>query len=177
MRRTVLTFGLISGAIMSVMMLLTMPFMEQIGFDRGAVIGYTTMVVAFLLVYFGIRSYRDAQPGGTIGFGKALQVGLLITVIASLCYVATWEVIYYKLFPDFADRYAEHELAAAKAKGASEQQLTVQREELKKFKEMYKNPLVNVAMTFVEPFPVGLVITLVCAGVLSRKRKMELAPA
>ena len=41
------------------------------------------------------------------------------------------------------------------------------------FKEMYKNPLVNIALTFLEPLPVGLVFTLVTAGVLSRKRRTE----
>jgi hypothetical protein len=34
---------------------------------------------------------------------------------------------------------------------------------------MYDNPLLNAAMTFVEPFPIGLVITLISAAVLRRK--------
>ena len=63
MRRIVLTFGLIAGSIISIMMAATVPFMEDIGYDRGAFIGYTSMVVAFLLIYFGIRSYRDNVAG------------------------------------------------------------------------------------------------------------------
>ena len=43
--------------------------------------------------------------------------------------------------------------------------------EMEKFKEQYKNSLFNVAMTFIEPFPVGLVITLLCAGYLCRRRE------
>jgi hypothetical protein len=38
---------------------------------------------------------------------------------------------------------------------------------------MYKNPLVNIAFTFLEPLPVGIVFTLVTAGVMSRKRRIE----
>ena len=72
MKKTVWTFGLISGAIMSAMMLATIPFMDRIGFDRGAIVGYASMVAAFLLVFFGIRSYRDNVAGGTIGFGRAV---------------------------------------------------------------------------------------------------------
>src|SRR5205823_381213 len=128
------------GAIMSVMMLATTPFLDQIGFDRGAIIGYTSMVLAFLLVFFGIRSYRDNVAGGRIGFLRAFQVGILITVVASICYVATWEVVSYKVFPDFSDRYAAHELEKARAAGASEQQLTKKRTELERFREMYRNP-------------------------------------
>jgi hypothetical protein len=58
MKKTVLTFGLISGAIMALMMFATLPFIDRIGLDKGAIIGYTTMVLSFLLVFFGIRSYR-----------------------------------------------------------------------------------------------------------------------
>ncbi|HEU4454352.1 MAG TPA: DUF4199 domain-containing protein, partial [Longimicrobium sp.] len=75
MKKTVWTFGLISGGILSAMMLLTIPFMDEIGFDRGVVIGYATMVAAFLLVFFGVRSYRDNVAGGEVGFGRALAVG------------------------------------------------------------------------------------------------------
>jgi hypothetical protein len=91
MRRIVLTFGLIAGAILSVMMLVAMVFKDQIGFDRAAVIGYTTMVLAFLMVFAGVKSYRDNMAGGSVTFGRAFKVGLLITLVATVCYVATWE--------------------------------------------------------------------------------------
>ncbi len=177
MRKIVLTFGFISGAIMSGMMLATLPFMERIGFDKGLIIGYTSMLCAFLLVYFGTRSYRDDVAGGSVRFLKAFQVGLLITLISCFFYVATWEVVYFRISPDFADKYAQHELATAKAKGATEQEMVTKRQEMRQFKEAYDNPLINVAYTFIEPFPLGLVISLVCAGVLSRgnrKRSEEM---
>jgi hypothetical protein len=59
MKKTVLTFGLISGAISSLMMVGTVPFADRIGFDKSAVVGYPTMVLSFLLVFFGVRSYRE----------------------------------------------------------------------------------------------------------------------
>lgn len=86
MQKIVLTFGLIAGAILSAMMLLTLPFMDKIGFDKGEVIGYTTMLLAFLMVYFGVRSYRDNVAGGSVAFGRAFLVGLSITLVASVCY-------------------------------------------------------------------------------------------
>jgi Protein of unknown function (DUF4199) len=79
MRKVVLAFGLISGAISSLMMVLTLPFMETIGLDRAEIIGYATLVLSFLMVFFGIRSYRDNVAGGTIGFVQAFKVGILIT--------------------------------------------------------------------------------------------------
>jgi hypothetical protein len=173
MRKIVLTFGLIAGAILSVMMLITLPFHDRIGFDKGYIIGYTTMVVAFLMVYFGVRSYRDNVAGGSVTFGQAFKVGLLITAVASVCYVATWELVYYKLAPDFADKYAAYEVEKAKQSGATAEQVAVREKQMADFKEMYKNPLANIALTLLEPLPVGLVLTLVTAGVLSRKRRPE----
>lgn len=170
MRKIVLTYGLIAGAILSALMLATVPFLDRIGFDRGAVIGYTTMVIAFLMVYFGVRSYRDNVAGGSIGFGRAFKVGLLITLVASICYVATWQVVYHRVAPDFLDKYAAHAVDKAKKAGASEAKLAATRKEMAEFADLYRNPLVNIALTLIEPLPVGLVFTLVTAGVLSRRR-------
>ena len=170
MKRIVLTFGLIAGALLSVMMVVNGAFIDQIGFDRGEVIGYTTMVLAFLMVFFGIRSYRDNVAGGSIRFGKAFAVGILIALIASACYVATWEVIYYQIWPDFVEKYAAHTLEKARESGATEQQLTAKAAEMARFRELYRNPFINAGITFIEVFPIGLVMTLVSAGILRRNR-------
>ena len=170
MKKTVLTFGLIAGALLSALMLATLPFLDRIGFDRGEVIGYTSMVVAFLLIFFGVRSYRDSLPGGTLSFGRAFGVGALIAVVASLCYVATWEVIYFKLAPDFGTKYQAHILAKAQKSGESEETIARKKAELDRFIELYRNPAINASITFLEPLPVALVVSLVSAGVLSRRK-------
>lgn len=173
MRRIVLTFGLISGAALSAMMAISMAFHDQIGFgNAGLIIGYTTMVLAFLMIFFGIRSYRDKVGGGAVTFGKAFQVGLLIMLISSACYVASWQVVYRNFMPDFMDKYSAHELDKARQAGATEAQLAAQARQMADFSEMYKNPLVNIAFTLLEPLPVGLVITLISAAVLKRKEPL-----
>jgi hypothetical protein len=169
MKKTILTFGLISGAVSSLMMICTVPFAHRIGFEKGLVIGYTSMVLSFLLVYFGIRSYRDNVASGHITFTKALAVGMCIMLISCVCYVVTWEIIYYNFMPDFIDSYNAHAIERFRASGASDAAIAAKIQELNKFKEMYKNPLVNIAMTFIEPFPVGLVITVLSAAILRRK--------
>jgi hypothetical protein len=171
MRKIVLTYGLIAGAILSVMMLVTIPFQDRIDFDKGAVIGYTTMVIAFLMIFFGVRSYRDNVAGGSVGFGRALGVGLLIAVIASTCYVATWQFIYYRLTPDFMDKYSAYTIEKARKSGATDATIAARTKEMAEFSEMYKNPLINIAFTLLEPLPVGVVFALVTAGVLCRRRR------
>lgn len=170
MKRTVITFGLIAGAILSSMLLITIPFQEAIGFDRGEIIGYTSMIAAFLLIFFGVRSYRDNVAGGTIRFGRALGVGILIAVVASVCYVITWQVIYFKISPDFLAKYQTHFIEKARAAGDSEEAIATKKAEMDAFAELYRNPAINAAITFIEPLPVALIVALVSAGVLSRRK-------
>jgi hypothetical protein len=171
MKRVVLTFGLTSGAIVSGMMLITLPFHDALGDDRSLILGYTSMVLAFLLIFFGVRSYRDNIAGGTVRFGRALAVGALIALVASLCYVATWEVTYFNVVPDYLTKYQARTLEKARAEGASEEAIALKKAEMDKLAVMYKNPAINAAFTLVEPLPVGLIMALVSAGVLSRRKK------
>ena len=140
MKRTVLKFGVMSGALSAAMMFATLPFIDKIGFDRGEYVGYTGMVLAFLLVFFGIRSFRE-QQGGTISFGRAFTVGTLITVISCACYVAAWEVIYFKLMPGFVDKYTAYTIAQVRASGGSDAAVHAAIERAQNFKVLYDNPL------------------------------------
>lgn len=177
MKKIVFTFGLISGAILSGMMLATLPFMHSFGNEIGMVIGYTTMVMAFLLIYFGVRSYRDNVSNGRVGFLKALGVGASIGLVASVCYVLTWEVLYFRGKNDFIEKYQAGELARFRSHGATAEQLAAKQEEMRKFAAMYRNPLFNSAITLMEPLPVAVVFALVSAGILSRRRRDVPQPA
>lgn len=177
MKKIVLTFGLIAGAVLSGTMLAAMPFHDAIGNEGGMLLGYTSMVLAFLLIYFGVRSYRDNVAGGHVGFLKALGVGALIALVASACYVATWEAMYFGAKSDYIEKYQARELEKARRSGESEAQVAAKAAEMKKFAEMYRNPFFNSAITFMEPLPVALVIALVSAGLLSRRRKGVPRPA
>jgi hypothetical protein len=179
MKKTIITFGLISGVISAGMFLATVPFLDQIGFDRGYVVGYTAIVLSFMLVFFGIKSYRDNQSGGQISFGRGFAVGLGITLISSLFYVATWQILYFVAMPEkmhaHMDKYVAYAMEKEKASGKSDAEIQKKSEEMAKFMKMYENPVINAAFTLLEPFPVGLVITLISAGILRRKRAMAAA--
>jgi len=177
MKKTILTFGLISGAIISVLMVATVPFADRIGFGHSYLVGYTTMVLAFLLVYFGIRSYRDNFGDGRISFGKAFVIGISIALISSLCYVVTWEILYFKFMPDFMDKYGAYAIQKLQASGASAAAIQAKVEEIKRYKALEDNPLTNAAMTFLEPFPVGLLVTLISAALLRRKTPPDPGPS
>lgn len=170
MKRIVLLFGLLAGFVISGMMAITVPLTMNgvIAFEYGEEVGYTSMVLAFVAVFFGIRSYREKVAGGTIGFGKAFQVGILIVLVASAVYVLGWQIVYHNFVPDFADRYTKLVLENMRAEGESPAEIAAMEKQLAQFKEWYKNPLFNVAITFMEIFPVGLIVTLISAAILRR---------
>jgi hypothetical protein len=169
MKKTILTFGMISGAMISVMMLATLPFMDKIGFEKGEVIGYTSMVLSFLMVFFGIRSYRENVGEGKVTFARAFAIGILITGVSCICYVVVWEIIYFKLAPDFVDKYANYMIEKARASGASQHAIEAQIQQMKDFRAWYDNPVYNAAITFMEPFPIGAIITLISSAILRKK--------
>jgi len=171
MKKQVLTFGLICGAILGGMTAVMVPLCMNgtTSFDNAEIFGYTIQVLAFLLVFFAIRSYRESPGGGAITFGKAFQVGILVTLVASAVYVVSWEIVYYNFIPDFGDRYAAHMLEKMKTSGKSAEAIAKTTQEMAKFKEMYRNPLINAGMTLMEVLPMGLLVTLVSAAILRKK--------
>src|SRR5271168_2334128 len=102
MKKVVLTFGLIAGLMISVLMDSSLLLANKIGSGHNSMLlGYTMMVASFMLIYFGIRSYRDNTLGGQISFGRAFSCGILIALITTVCYVAMWEVLYFNFMPHF----------------------------------------------------------------------------
>ena len=171
MKKIVLTFGLIAGGILGAMMAFMVPacMNGHVDLTTSALVGYASMVLAFLAVFFGIRSYRDKSGDGTITFGRAFKVGILITLIACAIYVTAWEIIYFNFLPDFADKYAALSLDKMRAAGASAAEIAEAEKKMDDFTRLYPTPLFNIGMTFMEIFPVGLIVTLVSAAILRRK--------
>jgi hypothetical protein len=166
MKKTVLTYGLISGGVGAALLLAHVPLMD--GGTRSLILGYAGIALSSLLIFFGIRSYRENTGNGRISFGRGFAVGILIALISAACYVATWEVIYFTS-PSIANHIFDKPLEEMKASGAPPAAIEAKTRELESFKKLYANPLVNSALTFVEPFPVGLLMTLISAAALRRR--------
>lgn len=173
MKKNILIYGLISGIIVSVLMLCSMNYLSHcegnVAYDTSMLVGYASMLIAFSLVFVGIRNYRDKYNEGIITFGKAFKVGILIVLIASTMYVLAWLIDFYFFIPDFADKYSAHMLDELKASGASQMEIDKQTKEMANMAEMLKNPFFNAMMTYAEILPVGLIVTLISSLILKRK--------
>jgi hypothetical protein len=96
-------------------------------------------------------------------------MGLLIAFIGSTMYVISWAFLYNFYMPDFMDRYCAQMIENAKPTStpAKLKELT---EQLNTQKEMYKNPVYFVLFTYFEIFPVGVLVSLIAALILKRKK-------
>ncbi len=162
MKKNIIVYGLISGLIISALMAVTVSMCYNSGsFDSSILLGYASMLIAFSMIFVGIKNYRGRYNGGIISFGKAFKIGLFISLIASTIYVVVWLIEERLFFPDFMEKYSAHEITKLQASGISATELASKTKELEQAKEWYKNPFLKISMTFMEILPVGLDITLI----------------
>lgn len=164
MFKIVLKNGILGGIISGIVMASMVVYMKlNPGVQPNAVIGFISMLLAFVFLILGIRQQRKIN-NETITFGKAFLTGLGISFIIATVYVLVWLVIYYNFFPDFMEKYAEMTL-----KNTKPEELAVKTAEMDQMKEWYKNPLLVILLTYMEIFPLGIVISLIAALILKKK--------
>lgn len=172
MRKNVLIFGLISGAIIAAFMVITISMCyKSNNFDGNMWLGYASMLLAFSFIFVGIKNYRDKYNQGNITFGKAFLMGLYMSLIASTIYVAVWMVDYYLFIPDFMERYADYVIQSMVDEGATDVEIQEQVAKMDEYKEIYRTPVGVALITYMEILPVGLVMSLLAALILKRKPK------
>lgn len=166
MRRSILTYGIISGLIIIV------SIMISVITGHGHVwLGYLIMVVAFSSIFVAIKQYRNETQGGVIRFSTASLLGLGISLVAGIVYVGIWEV--YLAVTDYQpmDDYANSIIESKRLAGASDKELLQATADARQLKEQYANPFFRLPMTFLEVFPVGVLVSLASAAILSNQRK------
>ena len=170
MKRNVLVYGTISGLIAAIWVLIAMFFVpKEMHMSIGMILGYTSMVIANIFLVVGVKNYRDKYNGGVITFGKALKVGLLITLIGSTIYVITWLIYFFGVGTDFMDYFVQSTHKELVASGASAAEIAKQSKEMKEFMVMYQNPFFNAAVTYMEILPMGILFALITALIMRRK--------
>lgn len=167
MRKIVLVYGSIIGVILCINIF----FMVNMMYNNPTVksndfLGYAMMILLFSLIFFGIRNYRNKFLDGNVNFGKAFKVGALISLVASVIYVVVWLFYYYLFVPDFMDVYTSYVL-----QHCDPAELDAKTVEMKDFSEMYKNPLFVILITLAEVLPIGLIVALISALILKKRKK------
>ena len=178
MKKIVIINGLIAGLIISGIMVITHPLVDDgtIDIDNGMYLGYTSMVLGFAMIFVAIKTYRDQVLKGMITFLQACKIGLLVTLVASLLYAITWDIYYRVAGSDFGEKYAAHYLDKMEEEGASPEEINSMRTQMEDFNRLYKNTFIRFGMTLIEILPVGIIITLISAAILRRREVLPATP-
>ena len=177
MRNRILTFGLVAGLIAGGMLsFTTLMWHDTTPPAWGMALGYTTMLIAFSTIFVAIKRQRDEQ-GGVIRFWPAFGTGIGITIVASIIYVLAWEAALAITHADFIGVYTEQMIAEKRASGASAAEIASFAKEMAQMRTDYQDPLYRMPLTFAEIFPVGLLVSLIAAGLLRNPRFLPLRPA
>jgi hypothetical protein len=176
MKKVVIKNGLIAGGLASGVMAITMA-LHNCGadFSGGMIIGYSSMLLAFIFIFVGVKSFRDKQNDGAITFWQGLRIGLLISFIASTMYVITWSIEYHFFLPDFMNQYADAMIKGLKTKHASQATIDAMTAKMAEQKEMYKNPVYFTLFTYAEILPVGILMSLISALIFKKKPEVTVA--
>lgn len=170
MKKIILIYGLIGGAIITIFLMSTMStWTEDMHLEYGELIGYTGMALSLSTIFFGIISYRKKHGGGKIKFGTAFGLGLAITSVACLLYTITWMSYVIFIEPDVWARMGEAYVQQAIDSGATEVEIDAMKTQMKQYEEWTSNRLLLFLITFMEMFPVGLIISLIAALILKKK--------
>jgi hypothetical protein len=169
MKRTILRYGFYAILTITILSLLIWALVDVVDNTIGEIIGYSTMIVSLLFVYFGIKHFRDKENHGIVSFGKALAIGILISLMAALAF-GILDIIYVKLInPDFMTDYYEGMLEQAQSLPVEE--FAVRKAELESEKEMFSNPIMHFFIMSMMVFVIGFIISLFSALLLQRKTK------
>jgi hypothetical protein len=172
MKKIIFVCGIIGGLISIGWFIFSAQiFKLDLSMKEALFFGYASMVLAFSLIFVGIKNFRDNYNGGVISFGEGIKIALLITAVASTVYVGVWLIDYYFFTPDYMEKYAASVLAGLKASHASQADTDKQMAQVADYAKTYNNPFLNALVTYREIVPVGIVMSLIAAVILKRKAK------
>jgi hypothetical protein len=175
MQRIIFIYGTIAGLVVIGSVILGLTFSRGVEtLHAQEWLGYLIMLIALSMIFVGIMRYRDRHLGGVIRFGTATLLGLGIAAVAGVIYVLVWELYLAMTDHAFISHYTQGVIAAKEAEGVSGAELQAVIENMESMQRRYGNPLFRLPMTFLEIFPVGLLITVISAAIL---RNSKILPA
>lgn len=168
MKSTIVKFGVYSFLTAITLFLIGLIVGKSFDFSTQEIIGYTSMFVSLSFVYFGIKHYRDNENDGKISFGKALQIGILISLFAALGFAIIDYIYTTVINPDFAAEYLE-KTSENLQKTLSEEEYLKQKAALEQQMKDYGGSGFMAFIMFVTVVIIGFILSLLSSLFLQRK--------
>ena len=167
MKKFILKYGLYSAALIIGLFSISFMTMDTIGMAAQEIFGYLSIFLALVFVFFGVKAYRVKERSGSIKFGRALGVGMLITLIPAIMF-GLMDTIYVTIInPDFyAEYYAQMTIQYTQEFSGGE--LKAKLDELNGMKELASNPVFSFFLMVSTVLILGFIISLISALVLRK---------
>ena len=170
MKKTTLIFGFSSGGNMTVMYILICLARNGGSVNISQILMCAAVLLLFIFVFLGIKSYRDSVLDGYITFGKAFKIGILISLVSSLSYTILWVILFNPIFKDFMEQHAAFLIEKLKISGASVVEINAKKEEMLKHAMLYRNPFFRAGIIFIQAFPVEAIMIGIASVVIKKKQ-------
>jgi len=168
MKNTVIKYGIYGLLTGTILFLLGILLGKSLSYSTQEVVGYVTIIASLSFIFFGIKHYRDKVNNGAVSFGKALVIGVLISVLVGVG-VAIADYIYTTVInPDFATEYLEKTLETYEAT-YSGSELETKKGELTRQMQDYGGSGFMATLMFITVALIGFVISLISGLILQRK--------
>ena len=170
MNKIVLKYGMYGVAVMFIISVSAFfIFKNNHNWEVQEIIGYTTIVLSLLFVYFGIRRWRDKYNAGQLSFAKGLGIGTLISLFPSVGFgLLSW--IEGVIDPEWQDKYYAHHIEKIK-KTTPPAELQATLKEIADQREMFSSPFAQFFFMFLTVFVIGFIITIISALILKRSNR------
>lgn len=168
MKRTVIKYGLFGLLTGVVIFLASILLGKGLSYSVQEILGYVSMAACLSFVFFGIKHYRDKVNNGVVGLGKAITIGLLISILVGIG-VGIADYIYTTVInPNFASEYLETSLNTLE-KTLTPQDFELKKAELTQQMTNYGGSGFMAFLMFFTVVIIGFVISLISGLILQRK--------
>lgn len=169
MKSTLLKYGGYAFLTAMILFFIALYFLGDLDYGTQEVLGYLSMILSLLFIFPGIKHYRDKENNGTLSFGKAFLVGLLIAVFAGIGFAIIDYLFTTVINPDFLQEYMSHQLAEME-KTLPAEEFETQKAMLQQQMEAFGSSGFMAFIMFLTVVLIGIVISLISALILHRKK-------
>lgn len=108
MKKTVIKYGGYGLLVGFIIFTLHLVFgIKNLDYSTNEILGYVSIFLSLSFIFFGIKHYRDHVNSGLISLGKAVTIGVLISLLVGLG-IAIADFIYTKFIdPSFFSNYEQ----------------------------------------------------------------------
>lgn len=175
MKNLVLRYGLYATAItvgIPFLMYLIMGKGDESDYKLGEIIGYSTILLSMIFVFFGIKKHRDENNGGNISFWEALKVGVLIAAIPAIAF-GLYNLLYIEVLdPEFMDKYYQYYMDEAQATMNLEE-FEAMKTKIEREKESFQSPIVQFGAMSLTVLIIGFIVSLISSIILKKEDKVQ----